>query len=306
MPLFIDMMLNGSQIATLNNAYFAGGTSTAQTYRYTDDTVTQAAALSRNFSNFSGAGTTEIAIFGGGIGNSTPFLSNTTNQMVKYTYATNTCAFATSITTARFGTGAAGTPTLGLWTGGMTAASVVLSSTEKYTYSGDSVSGGTALNVSKQSHGGAGNPTVGIFGYGNSYTVSTTKYTYSGDTTASASVFSVGRTAPATCGTSTAGYYAGGSPNATNFSATASVEKYTYSGDVVSSGTSLGVARYTLGGTGSGITGLIVGGVAAGGGLSNRSDKYTFASDSVVQGTNLIGSNYQYITGAGSTPGSFN
>ena len=171
--------------------------------------------------------------------------------------------------------------------------------TERYTYdTNTSVSGGN-LNTAKYQMAAAGNDVYGVHA-GGSTSVATVKtssvYTYSLDTFAAGSDLGFARDRLSATSTYTVAYFFGGSGAAT---VGVKTDKYTLATSAVVAGTVLGLERYALAAGGNATTAIVGGGFTSGAAVPSATsvaytDKYTYATDVVVQGGNLNVTRYQH------------
>lgn len=107
-------------------------------------------------------------------------------SVYKYTIASNAVAAGTAITTGRSAMGAAGTPTVGVYSGGSSDGTTILNKSEVYTYGSDAWAAGTNLGSVVWYLAAAGNSSLGIFSGGeptaSTSTAATNRYIYVGNT----------------------------------------------------------------------------------------------------------------------------
>jgi hypothetical protein len=295
-PLVPAKRYSDNLYSSTKAGYFGGGAdrSTMDKVTYASDTTTAVpGAVFTNHVVSRGATSSQTAgYFGGGnavIGGYYQVIG----KIDKLTYSTDTTAYITNLSSARYALAATGNSTAGYFGGGslpgpFNPTTVLM---DKVTYSTDTNVAAPTANLSSPRYGSGatGNSTAGYFGGGHSSVTAPDSSTgmdkliYSTDTTAQvpgASLSSPRHKLSAT-GNSTNGYFGGGYRQATS-GYTASMDKVTYSTDTTTFTPTaiLSFARYDLAATGNTTHGYF------GGGYANSSvaimDKVNYSTDTTA------------------------
>lgn len=265
---------------------------TTQKYTYASDAVSSGTSLA--FSQVSGAARAAVnnsvtALFAGGIGVS-PAASN---EVQKYTLASDAVAAGTNLTIARGAPNGASNKTVAIISGGdnPNVTSPAVTSQDKYIYSGDTVLATGALASAKDSGVGAGSGTVALFAGGNGAGSNkiTNKYTYATEATVGGTNLNTDRNQFAGVYDGTTNVVMAGGFNTGLAAGLSSTEKYKLSDDTVVAGTALTETRFSSGdnnGTNSG-TYMLIGAGSIPSGTTATTRKYTYSGDTVSSGTNL-------------------
>lgn len=187
----------------------------------------------------------------------------------------------------------------GIITGGFIQGGARTQTTEKYTYDTNTSAVGGNLNTAKYQMGGTGNDVYGIHAGGSSSTATvktSSVYTYTLDTFAAGTDLGFARYNLAATSTYTVSYFFGGVGAAT---AGTKVDKYTLVTNTVAGGTALGLERGTLAAGGNASVAVVGGGFTSAAAVPSSTsvaytDKYTYSTDVIVQGTNLNVIRYQH------------
>ena len=274
-------------------------------YTYVTDTVVTATALLTARRLLTAAGNESIGVFAGGNTGSVSAV------IERYTYSGDTVAAGTNLGTARDSLAASGDISRAIFGGGSTGS--VTAVTDSYNYDADTVAAGTSLSYANKLEVSASNASFALFGGGHDGSAVmglVLKYKFSDDTmnvgnslgTArqelAATSSNPGWVAPPGFALFAGGLTAGGVYSQTT-------EKYRYNDGTVSTGGSLAAtARHSSGAAGNSTRGVIAGGGVVSGVVA-VSDKYTYATDIAVAGTNLGSARYGVAAAGDSTRGIF-
>lgn len=210
-------------------------------YTWAGDIVSAGSVLTGTARTKSSAtGNSSVGIFAGGWDHN-DVSATVYIDASKYTYSGDTVAAGTSLASARYGQGASGNASIGIFMAGSAGTSGNQLNSTKYTYAGDTVAAGTSLTAfARLDLAATGTPLFGLFTGGNAPPVVSTvdKYTYSSNVITSGTSLAAAHDDGAAAGNATIGVFC--AKGATAVSVTS---VYTYASDSVAAGTLLSTYR---------------------------------------------------------------